>query len=96
MRGTPLGQISNFAPALRLRRSGAVFGRADRICTCDPLPQSRACIDLGRSFGIDGDGRWRFREIVGVPGRAEGDVIETGACAHRTGKCLAFSSRPRP
>jgi pilus assembly protein CpaF len=28
-------------------------------------------------IGLDGDGRRRVREIVAVPGRVEGDVVET-------------------
>jgi pilus assembly protein CpaF len=43
------------------------------------VPTVATCVDLVVHLGIDGDGRRRVREIVGVPGRAEADVIETEA-----------------
>ena len=41
------------------------------------VPTVATCVDLVVHLGIDADGRRRVREIVGVPGRVEADVIET-------------------
>jgi hypothetical protein len=43
------------------------------------VPTVATCVDLVVHLGIDGDGRRRVRVIVGVPGRAEGDVTKTEA-----------------
>jgi pilus assembly protein CpaF len=43
------------------------------------VPTVANCVDLVVHLGIDGDGRRRVREIVGVPGRVEADVIEAEA-----------------
>jgi len=40
------------------------------------VPTVAACLDLVVHLGIDADGQRRVREIVGVPGRVEHDVIE--------------------
>jgi len=40
------------------------------------VPTVAACLDLVVHLGIDADGQRRVREIVGVPGRVENDVIE--------------------
>jgi pilus assembly protein CpaF len=40
------------------------------------VPTVAACLDIVVHLGIDPDGRRRVREIVGVPGRVENDVIE--------------------
>ncbi|MGH3365713.1 MAG: CpaF family protein [Nocardioidaceae bacterium] len=40
------------------------------------VPTVASCLDLVIHLGIDADGRRRVREIVGVPGRVENDVIE--------------------
>ena len=40
------------------------------------VPTVAACLDLVVHLGIDADGHRRVREIVGVPGRVEHDVIE--------------------
>ena len=40
------------------------------------VPTVAACLDLVVHLGIDPDGQRRVREIVGVPGRVESDVIE--------------------
>jgi pilus assembly protein CpaF len=40
------------------------------------VPTVAACLDLVVHLGIDVDGQRRVREIVGVPGRVEHDVIE--------------------
>jgi pilus assembly protein CpaF len=41
------------------------------------VPTVATCVDLVVHLGIDADGRRRVREIVGVPGRVEAEVIET-------------------
>jgi pilus assembly protein CpaF len=41
------------------------------------VPTVAGCVDLVVHLGIDPDGRRRVREILGVPGRVEGGVIET-------------------
>ena len=41
------------------------------------VPTVAASVDLVVHLGIDGEGRRRVGEIVGVTGRVEGDVIET-------------------
>jgi pilus assembly protein CpaF len=41
------------------------------------VPTVAACVDLVVHLGLDASGHRRVREIVGVPGRVEGDVIET-------------------
>jgi pilus assembly protein CpaF len=40
------------------------------------VPTVAASIDLVVQLGLDADGRRRVREIVGVPGRVENDVVE--------------------
>jgi pilus assembly protein CpaF len=40
------------------------------------VPTVAACLDLVVHLGIDPDGQRRVREIVGVPGRVEHDIIE--------------------
>ncbi|MBT0774111.1 CpaF family protein [Kineosporia sp. J2-2] len=41
------------------------------------VPTVASSIDLVVHMRLDGDGRRRVTEIVGVPGRVEGDVVET-------------------
>ncbi len=41
------------------------------------VPTVAGCIDLVIHAATDADGRRRVREIVAVPGRVEGDVVET-------------------
>ena len=43
------------------------------------VPTVAASVDLVVHLGIDESGVRRVQEIVGVPGRVEGDVIETEA-----------------
>jgi len=43
------------------------------------VPTVAACVDVVVHLGFDAQGRRRVREIVGVPGRAEADIIETEA-----------------
>jgi pilus assembly protein CpaF len=40
------------------------------------VPTVAACLDLVVHLGIDADGQRRVREIVGVPGRVENDIVE--------------------
>ncbi|MDQ1288625.1 MAG: pilus assembly protein CpaF [Actinomycetota bacterium] len=41
------------------------------------VPTVASCLDLVVHLALDGRGRRRVTEVVAVPGRAEGDVIET-------------------
>jgi pilus assembly protein CpaF len=41
------------------------------------VPTVAACIDLVVQIGVEPDGSRRIREIVALPGRVEGDVVET-------------------
>jgi pilus assembly protein CpaF len=41
------------------------------------VPTVAASVDLVLHLGMDANGHRRLREIVGVTGRVEGDVIET-------------------
>lgn len=52
------------------------------------VPTVAACIDLVVHLGLDPDGRRRVREIVGVPGRVERDVVETADVFTRRGDHL--------
>ena len=46
------------------------------------VPTVAAAIDLVLHLEVDGRGRRRVREIVGVPGRAEGGIVETADLFH--------------
>lgn len=52
------------------------------------VPTVAASIDLVVHLGMDADGVRRVNEIVGVPGRAENDIIETEAIFVREGDSL--------
>ena len=41
------------------------------------IPTVASCVDLVIHLAKDGSGHRRVREIVAVPGRVEGDVVET-------------------
>ena len=41
------------------------------------VPTVAACVDLVVHASTESDGRRRVREVVAVPGRVEGDVVET-------------------
>jgi pilus assembly protein CpaF len=41
------------------------------------VPTVASTVDIVVQVAIDSDGRRRVREIVGVPGRVESDIIET-------------------
>ena len=62
------------------------------------VPTVAASVDLVVHLGIDEQGVRRVNEIVGVPGRVEGDVIETAPIFERTGHELrrAAGMAPRP
>ena len=49
----------------------------DNISAAFVVPTVAASVDLVVHLGTEADGRRRVREIVGVTGRIEGDVIET-------------------
>lgn len=52
------------------------------------VPTVASSIDLVVQIRMDADGRRRVSEIVGVPGRVEGDVIETTEIFTRRGDRL--------
>ena len=58
-------------------------------------PTVAGCVDLVVHLEVDPDGRRRVREIVGVPGRVEGGVIETGGAVRHPGR-PAGPRRRRP
>jgi pilus assembly protein CpaF len=62
------------------------------------VPTVAASVDLVVHLGIDEQGVRRVEEIVAVPGRVEGDVIETAAVFERVGGELrrAGGMPPRP
>jgi pilus assembly protein CpaF len=62
------------------------------------VPTVAASVDLVVHLGIDEHGVRRVNEIVGVPGRVEGDVIETAPIFERLGPDLRRASgmAPRP
>jgi pilus assembly protein CpaF len=49
----------------------------DNISAAFVVPTVASSVDLVVHLGTDADGRRRVREIVGVTGRIEGDIIET-------------------
>jgi pilus assembly protein CpaF len=49
----------------------------ENVCAAFVVPTVAASVDLVVHLGTDHRGMRRLREIVGVTGRAEGDVIET-------------------
>src|SRR3954454_20928435 len=59
------------------------------------VPTVAASVDLVVHLGIDGSGRRRVNEIVGVPGRVESDTIETEAVfVRRGGDLVAAGGMP--
>jgi pilus assembly protein CpaF len=59
------------------------------------VPTVAASVDLVVHLGIDGSGVRRVHEIVGVPGRVEGDVIETEAVfCRRDGRLVRAQGMP--
>lgn len=53
------------------------------------VPTVASSVDLVVQIRLDGDGRRRVTEIVGVPGRVEGDVVETTEIFGRRGARLS-------
>jgi pilus assembly protein CpaF len=49
------------------------------------VPTVATSVDLVVQIQLEGDGRRRVSEIVAVPGRVEGDVIETADIFRRQG-----------
>ena len=45
------------------------------------VPTVASCIDLVVHVALDRDGRRAVREVVAVPGRVEGDVVEAADCS---------------
>ncbi len=62
------------------------------------VPTVAASVDLVVHLGVDAHGVRRVNEVVGVPGRAENDVIETETLFLRDGAELHRGSGrpPRP
>ena len=50
---------------------------AGNITSAFVVPTVAACVDLVVHLEVDRSGRRRVREVIGVPGRVEGTVIET-------------------
>ncbi|MCU0266204.1 MAG: Flp pilus assembly complex ATPase component TadA [Actinomycetia bacterium] len=48
----------------------------ENVTTAFVLPTVASCVDVVVHTATDADGRRRVREIVAVPGRVEGDVVE--------------------
>ena len=49
------------------------------------MPTVASSVDVVVHLGVAPDGRRQVREIVGVPGRVEQDVVETSTIFHRVG-----------
>ena len=59
------------------------------------VPTVAASVDLVVHLDLEADGARRVREIVAVPGRVEGDVIETETIfERRAGRLVAAGGRP--
>ena len=59
------------------------------------VPTVAASVDLVVHLDLEADGARRVREIVAVPGRVEGDVIETETLfERRDGRLVAAGGRP--
>ncbi len=52
------------------------------------VPTVASCIDLVVHCQTDGQGQRRVREVVAVPGRVEGDVVETAQIFRSDGDAL--------
>ena len=67
----------------------------ENIGTAFVVPTVAASVDLVVHVGTDADGRRRVREVVAVPGRAEGGVIETAdVFATRDGRLVRADGYP--
>jgi pilus assembly protein CpaF len=60
------------------------------------VPTVAASVDLVVHLGIDASGRRRVNEVVAVPGRVEGDAIETEAVFVRRGADLVAAGGMPP
>ena len=59
------------------------------------VPTVAACIDLVVQVGVEPDGSRRIREIVALPGRVEGGVVETeDIFTTRAGKLVRVQGFP--
>src|SRR3954447_5345496 len=67
----------------------------ENVGTAFVVPTVAASVDLVVHVGTDPDGRRRVREIVALPGRAEGGVIETAdVFATRDGRLVRADGYP--
>jgi pilus assembly protein CpaF len=67
----------------------------DNVSARFVVPTVASSIDLVVQLGLDGDGRRRVREIVGVPGRVENDVVEAeDVFVSRDGRLLRANGFP--
>ena len=72
----------------------AVAGRAN-VSSSFVVPTVASAIDLVVQVGLDRDGRRGVREIVTLPGRVEGDVIEIADLyVHRGGELVRSTGFP--
>ena len=59
------------------------------------MPTVAASVDLVVHLDLEADGVRRVREVVAVPGRVEGDVIETETLFERRGgRLVCAGGRP--
>ncbi|MGK2875129.1 MAG: CpaF family protein, partial [Nocardioides sp.] len=69
---------------------------AENIAAAFVVPTVASAVDLVVHLSLDGRGRRRVEEIVGVPGRVEGSVIETATIFHRVAGDLVRGSGMPP
>ena len=67
----------------------------ENVTTSFVVPTVASCIDIVVHAATDSNGRRRVREIVAVPGRVEGDVVEVAGLFHtKGGKLLRDNGFP--
>lgn len=67
----------------------------ENVTTSFVVPTVASCVDIVVHAATDGSGRRRVREIVAVPGRVEGDVVEVAGLFHtKDGKLLRNNGFP--
>ena len=57
----------------------------ENVTTSFVVPTVASCVDIVVHAATDSNGRRRVREIVAVPGRVEGDVVEVAGLFHSIG-----------
>ena len=68
---------------------------AGNITSAFVVPTVAACVDLVVHLEVDPSGRRRVREVIGVPGRVEGTVIETAEMfGTRDGRLVRSTGEP--